>query len=75
MFEFIAETLTNIGNFFKTVWDFVINFFKEIVYVIQLLASVLDNMPSYLTWLPSTVTALIITGLTIIVVYKIVGRD
>lgn len=75
MFEFISETLTNIANFFKTAWDFVINFFKEIVYVIELLGSVIANMPSYLTWLPATVTTLIITGITIIVIYKVVGRS
>ena len=75
MFEFISETLTNIANFFKTAWDFIINFFKEIVYVIELLGNVLINAPSYFTWLPATITALISTALMIIVVYKVLGRD
>lgn len=75
MFEFISEVLTNIANFFKTAWDFVISFFKEIVYIIQLLAGVVVNMPSYFTWLPSVVTTLLLTGISIIVVYKVIGRD
>lgn len=75
MIQFISETLGNIANFFKTAWDFVINFFKELVYIIQLLLSVVESMPSYFTWLPATVTALLLTGLSIIVIYKVIGRS
>lgn len=75
MIQFISETLSNIANFFKTLWDFIIAFFKEIVYIIQLLGGVLVNAPSYFVWLPSVVTTLIITGLTIIVIYKVLGRS
>lgn len=75
MIQFISETLSNIANFFKTLWDFIITFFKEIVYIIQLLGGVLLNAPSYFVWLPAVVTTLIITGLTIIVIYKVIGRD
>lgn len=75
MFEWIANILQNIGNFFSTVWDFIINFFKEIVYIIQLLASVVINIPSYFTWLPSSVLALVILAIALVVIYKVVGRE
>lgn len=75
MLQFLTESITRIIEFIKTAWDFIINFFKEIVYIIQLLANVVLNMPSYFVWLPSVVTTLIITGLSIIVVYKVIGRD
>lgn len=75
MFEFLSNFIENLWTFLTTAWDFIINFFKEIVYVIQLLANVLLNAPSYFVWLPSVVTTLIITGLTIIVVYKVIGRS
>lgn len=75
MLQFLTESITRIIEFFKTVWDFVINFFKEIVYIIQLLLSVVESLPSYFVWLPATVTALLVTGLSIIVIYKVIGRD
>lgn len=75
MFQFLQEAITNILNFFQTAWDFIINFFKEIVYIIQLLAATIVNMPSYFTWLPATITVLITTALSIVVIYKILGRD
>lgn len=74
MFEWISEVLTNIANFFSTAWDFIINFFKEIVYIIQLLASVVTNIPGYLSWLPSSIALLIVTAMSIVVIYKIAGR-
>lgn len=75
MFQFLQEAIENILNFFQTAWDFIINFFKEIVYIIQLLAATIVNMPSYFTWLPATITVLITTALSIVVIYKILGRD
>ena len=75
MFDFISEILTNIANFFSTVWNFIINVFREIVYIIEILTTTLINMPSYFVWLPATITILLTTALAIIVIYKIMGRD
>lgn len=74
MFEFIGNILQGIFNFFDTAFTFIIQFFKEIVYLIQLLATAVINMPSYLIWLPATVTTMIILGIGIVVVYKVLGR-
>ena len=74
MFEWISTVLENIANFFSTVWDFIISVFDEIVYIIQLLGNVLLNIPSYFSWLPSSVLALMVVGIGVVVIYKIVGR-
>lgn len=74
MFEWLSNVLNNIATFFSTVWDFIINLFKEIWYIIQLLTSVVTNMPGYLSWLPSSIALLIITAMSIVVIYKITGR-
>lgn len=75
MFEFISNILTSIGNFFSTVWDFLIHFFEEIVYVVKLLGTVIISIPSYFTWLPGSVISLIVLGIGIVVIYKIMGRE
>ena len=74
MLQYISDLLSNIGNFFSTAWDFIIHLFQEIWYIIQLLTSVITNLPGYLSWLPSSIALLIITGMSIVVVYKIAGR-
>lgn len=75
MFDWLAELVEGIVNFFQIVWSFINHLFQEIVYIITLLYTVVLNFPSYLVWLPSAVTAIIITGLGVCIVYKIAGRD
>lgn len=75
MFEWIGNLLNNIVNFFSTLWDFIIHIFEEIVYIVKLLATVVINIPSYFTWLPASVIALIVLAIGIVVIYKIAGRE
>ena len=75
MLEFLGNLLENIVNFFQTLWDFIINIFNEIVYIIQLLANVVTNIPNYFTWLPAPVLTLIILAISIVVIYKVMGRE
>ena len=75
MFEFISNILTNIANFFSSVWDFITHVFEEIVYIIQLLGTTISSIPSYFTWLPGSVVALIILTISIVVIYKVMGRE
>lgn len=75
MFEWIGEILNNIANFFTTAWDFIIHVFEEIVYIVTLLGNIILNIPSYFTWLPASVLALLVIGIGIVVIYKIAGRE
>lgn len=75
MIQWISNLLENIVNFFSTLWDFIIHIFEEIVYIIKLLATVVINIPSYFTWLPTSVIALIVLAIGIVVIYKIAGRE
>lgn len=54
---------------------FVADFIKDLLYVIGLTGDALLTLPEVLKWLPAAVSAVIITILTIAVVYKIMGRE
>lgn len=71
----IVSFFTGLGNFLVSVIDFVISFFSDLIYVIQLLGKVVFSLPSYFSWLPSGVSALLITLFAIVVIYKIIGRE
>lgn len=75
MFEFIGNVLTSIAEFFSTVFNFVLSFFRELVYIVELVGSTILHLPSYFTWLPSTIATMLIAALGVVVVYKIAGRD
>lgn len=71
----IVSFFTGIGNFLVSVIDFVISFFSDLIYVIQLLGKVVLSIPSYFSWLPGGVSSLFITLFAIVVIYKILGRE
>lgn len=71
----IVSFFTGLGNAIVSAFDYVISFFSDLVYVIQLLGKVVLSIPSYFSWLPGGVSALLITLFAIVVIYKILGRE
>lgn len=71
----IADFLQAIGNAIVAGIDFVVGFFQDIVYIIQLTGKVLAQIPSYFSWLPAELLAIILTIFAVVVIYKILGRE
>lgn len=75
MLQSIFDVLTSIGNFFTSIVEFLISFIGDLVYAIKLIGETVIQIPSYLGFLPSAVLAIFITIFSIVVIYKILGRD
>lgn len=75
MLSFISDVLSSIANFFVSVWNFIINLIEDIVYVVKLAGQVIGEIPSFFTWMPASVLALLVALLGIVVVYKVINRD
>lgn len=71
----LLEFFKGIGTAITSVIDFVMGLFEDLVYMIKLLGQVVLNIPSYFSWLPSQVIALIILIISIVVIYKVLGRE
>lgn len=71
----IVSFFTGIGDAIVSAFDFVISFFQDLIYAIQLLGKVLVSIPSYLSWLPGPIVTLLLTLFSIVVIYKILGRE
>ncbi len=71
----LVSFFTGIGNAIISIFDFIISFFSDLIYVIQLLGKVVLSIPSYFSWLPSGISALLVTLFGIVVIYKILGRE
>lgn len=67
-FEGIAAVLTGAV-------DFLIGLIQDIVYIVQLTAKAVASIPSYMSWLPAPVVALLVTIFAVVVIYKILGRE
>lgn len=75
MLQTITDFISSIGEFFASIYNFVISFFEDIVYVIQLVGKFVLQIPSYFSWLPAEVLALVVSIFSVVVIYKVLGRE
>lgn len=71
----LTDFLLGIGEGLLAVVTFVIDFFKDIAYLVKLTGEFVLQIPNYLSWLPAEVLALLVTVFTIVVLYKVLGRE
>ena len=72
----IFDLLSAFGDAIVGIFDFVVSLFMDLVYVVQLMASVLLQIPGFFSsWLPPELAGLLVITVTVASVYKIAGRD
>ena len=71
----ITNILSNIVDWIVMVFDFIFGFFEDIVYIIKITGVFLLKIPDYFAWLPSQCVSLVVVIFSIVVVYKILGRE
>lgn len=71
----IADVFNQILDFFKNVYDFIIGFIEDIIYIVKITAEAVSNIPSYFSWLPEAALALLVSIFAVVVIYKILGRE
>lgn len=71
----LIKLIKNIGKIITTIVTFVISFFKDLVYVIELTGKFLAQLPSYFSWLPTELLTILLVIFSIVVIYKILGRE
>lgn len=71
----MIKALKGIFDLISSVVSFIIGFFQDLVYMISLLGKFIISLPSYLSWLPSTFITAITLIFTIVVIYKVLGRE
>ena len=75
MLSTIKDFFLGFADVISSLIDFVISLVEDIVYVVKLCGSFVVKIPDYFSWLPASVLALIITIFSIVVIYKILGRE
>lgn len=71
----LVNIITGIFDVVKSVVDFVVSFFQDIVYVVKSLGQFLGKATTMFAFLPPAVLAIFIVGLSVVVIYKVIGRD
>lgn len=71
----IFEAIKGFFTFVVSAVEFVIKLIKDLVYVVGMLKDVVLRIPTYLGFLPTTLISMFAVCLSVVIVYKVVGRD
>lgn len=71
----IINFFEGITNVITGVIGFIVDFFGDIVYMVQLLGQIAVQLPTYFAWLPSQVLSALVLVFTLVILYKILGRE
>ena len=71
----IIDFLTGIGHAITSGFSLVFGLLEDLVYLIKLTGKVLISIPSYFSWLPPKFVVLVVSILTIAVLYIVMGRE
>lgn len=75
MLNSIFDAVSKIIEFLNTLWDFVLEFLNNTFNVIKLVGETVVSIPSYFSWLPAEIIAVLVALFGVVMIYKILGRD
>ena len=73
--EALITFFRGITDVITGVISFIIDFFGDVVYMVQLLGQIALQLPTYFAWLPSQVLSSLVLVFTLVILYKILGRE
>lgn len=71
----IIEFFTGIADAVSAAFGFLFGLISDIVYLVQLTGKFLSQLPLYFSWIPGELLTLIMLISTIVVLYKVLGRE
>lgn len=71
----MLDILNSIINVFTSVVNFIVAFFKDVVFIAVTIGNFIAKASSFLGFLPLSVIAIFLVGLSVVVIYKVAGRD
>lgn len=71
----IIGFFTGIADLLSGAFDFLLNLVGDIVYTALLIGKAVASIPTFFTWLPAPVLALVVTIFGVVAIYKLLGRE
>lgn len=71
----LYDLLGGLADLLWSIGKFLIDVILDLVYVVGLLGSLMVRIPDMIGWLPGTCISLTVTVFTIVLIYKILGRE
>lgn len=74
MFDGIFDLVAQIGEGIGQMIAIVVDWYSDLVYISTMMHSAILAIPGYFAWLPDLALSIFVTFLSVVVVYKILGR-
>lgn len=71
----IVNFFEGIGDVILAVVEFIVSFFSDIVWIINTLLWAVGEIPGLLSWIPAEILAILTVTLSVVMIYKIMGRE
>lgn len=71
----IMNFLSSFADVIFSAVEFLIGIVKDLLYIVGLLGTLIVKIPDMIGWLPSACITLTITVFSIVIIYKILGRE
>lgn len=75
MLDVIMQYINGFFNILDSLVSLLLELLTNLVCMVSMLARVSASIPDYFTWLPENIVALISVGITVVVLYKVLGRE
>lgn len=71
----IIDFLQGIAEAVTAGVEFLLSMIQDVAYVVELTAKFVVDIPTYLSWLPPEIVAIVVSIFAVVVIYKILGRE
>lgn len=71
----LLDGFNQILDFFQNIGSFIVDFIGDILYIVKITGESVSKIPEYFSWLPSEALALVVAIFSVVVIYKILGRE
>ena len=69
--DFLFDFFALFSEAITSAIDFLVSFVMDIVYIIQVIGSVLAQIPSFFSWMPTELSTIIVVDIGIAAVFRI----
>lgn len=73
--QVIIDFLSGIGDLISAAFDWLITSILDLAHIASMLTQVVANVPAYFAWLPDECASIFAVILSVVVLYKILGRE
>lgn len=71
----LVEFIKGIAEAVTAAIDFLFGIIEDLVYMVKLLSEFILQIPVFLSWLPPAIVTIFVTIFSIVVIYKVIGRE